>query len=85
MPRNEAQPLSRDEAHRSYRLRDRMSEGDNVTLWYRKRDGSASTSTGEVRYFSGKDGMDTMSVTVRTPDKGDRTINLCRVVRFQKH
>lgn len=83
--RNEPKPLTRDEAHRSYSLRDKMTEGDEVTLWYRKRDGSASVSTGEVSYFSGRDGMDTMSVTVKTPDKGPRTINLCRVVRFQKH
>lgn len=83
--RNEPKPLDRDEAARAYRLRDRLTEGSEVTLWYRKRDGAASTSTGEVRYFSGKDGMDTMSVTVRTLDKGDRTINLCRVVRFQVH
>lgn len=50
-----------------------------VTVHYVKRDGSASSSRGTVQFFNGREGMDTMSVTLDTEDKGPRTINLCRV------
>lgn len=53
--------------------------GETVSLTYRKRDGSLSTSTGVVTAFNGTDGTDTMSVVVECPDKGRRTINLARI------
>lgn len=85
MPRNEAQPLSRAGALRAYKLRDNLTrakdEGTTVTMTYVKRNGQNSSSTGLVHQFSGKDGMDTMSVDLVTEDKGIRTINLCRVIR----
>jgi hypothetical protein len=77
--RNEPKPLDRETAMRAYRVRDQLREGDHVTLNYVKRDGSESSSTGRVAFFNGRDGMDTMSVTIDTPDKGMRTINLAGV------
>ena len=81
--RNEPKPLDRETAMRAYALRDRLSDATGpVTLEYVKRDSSVSKSTGTVRFFNGADGMDTMSVTLDTDDKGPRTINLCRVIRM---
>lgn len=62
---------------RKRQLRDRM--GEMVTLTYRKRDNSLSTSTGVVTDFNGTDGTDTASVIVECPDKGRRTINIARI------
>lgn len=53
--------------------------GEMVTLGYIKRDGTASSSTGEVVEFKGTDGTDTMSVILDCPDKGRRTINISRI------
>jgi hypothetical protein len=79
--RNEPKPLSRDEAARAYALQSALENVDGaVMLTYIKRNGMESSSTGTVRFFSGREGMDTMSVTLETKDKGMRTINLCRVV-----
>lgn len=58
-------------------LRDRR--GEMVTLTYRKRDDSLSTSTGVVTDFNGTDGTDTASVILDCPDKGRRTINISRI------
>ena len=58
--------------------------GKHVRLTYVKRNGAESSSTGEVIFHNGREGMDTMSVTLRTADKGDRTINLCRVITAQE-
>lgn len=79
--RNEPKPLNRTDAMRAYRFKESLEMvGETpVTLHYTKRDGSDSSSRGVVAYFNGKDGMDTMSVTIDTADKGPRTINLCRV------
>lgn len=84
--RNEPKPLSQPGAMRAYRLRDKLAEcQDNGTLVhmnYVKRNGErGAVRNAEVRFFTGRDGMDTMSVTVRDPEKGDRTLNLCRVAR----
>jgi hypothetical protein len=82
MPRNEAKPLSRIDALRAYRFREALEAVDGpVTVQYEKRDGSSSSSRGTVSFFSGREGCDTMSVTLDTPDKGARTINLCRIKR----
>jgi hypothetical protein len=76
MPRNEAKPLSLADARRQ-RVNQRVLEGlSEVTVRYTKRNGQESSSTGKVAYFNGQIGMDTGSVTIDTPDKGPRTINL---------
>lgn len=84
--RNEPKPLDQKSAMRAYTLRAKLAEHEGdpsrpVGMNYVRRDGQTGTVTGEVRYFSGRDGMDTMSVTVRDTEKGDRTINLCRVIK----
>jgi hypothetical protein len=83
--RNEPVALDRTDAMRAYAVRETLeslSEDEVVTLEYFKRDGSESSSTGVVRYFNGREGCDTMSVTLDTPDKGMRTINLNKVTRI---
>lgn len=84
MPRNRPLSLTRTAAEAAYRLRDNLTraqaQGRAVRLEYVKRDRTFSASVGQVAFFSGQDGTDTMSVTLDTPDKGARTINLCRVV-----
>jgi hypothetical protein len=55
----------------------------DIALTYVKRDGTVSRSVGRVNYFSGTPGMDTHSVTLDTPDKGARTINLHRVTKVE--
>jgi hypothetical protein len=55
-----------------------------VVLAYFKRDGNSSATVGTIAGFSGKDGMDTMSVTLDSPTKGYRTINLAGVVDVQE-
>lgn len=81
--RNEPKPLDRETAMRCYALRDRLSNMDGmVTLHYFKRNGAKSSTTGTVQFFNGADGMDTMSVTLDSPEKGSRTINLVGVFDF---
>jgi hypothetical protein len=82
--RNEPKPLDRTAAARADALRDSLIVGDYVRLTYTKRNGKTSSSTGEVAFHNGQDGMDTMSVTLNTPDKGARTINLAGVITAQK-
>ncbi len=83
MPRNHPVALTKTTAMRAYRLRDALvraqEQGISVRLEYVKRDRTYGASEGTVSFFSGQDGMDTMSVTLDTADKGPRTINLCRV------
>lgn len=82
MVRNIAKPLDREGAVRAYAIRDMLTAipaEQPVTLYYTKRDLSKSKSTGTVGPFSGKEGMDTMAVTVYTTDKGPRTINLANI------
>lgn len=57
--------------------------GKVVEVNYRKRDASAGTSTGTVKFFNGEPGMDTGSVTIDTADKGPRTINLHRITSYR--
>jgi hypothetical protein len=86
--RNEPKPLSREAAARAYNFQaalEALTDGPAVTLNYTKRDTSTSSSTGVVRFFNGREGMDTMSVTVETADKGMRTINLARILSVHKH
>lgn len=70
---------------RAYRLKSHLitaqTDETPVTMTYVKRNGQQSASTGLVHGFSGRDGMDTMSVDIVTEDKGIRTINLCRVIK----
>jgi hypothetical protein len=85
MPRNVAKPLNHVDTMRARIYMGVLTrrEGKPVTLTYVKRDGKESTSTGVVNYFSGVQGMDTHSVTLDTPDKGARTINLHRITKVR--
>lgn len=82
--RNEPKPLDRTRAARAYNLQEGLSalkDADRaVRLDYFKRNGSRSSSEGKVMYFNGRDGMDTMSVTIDDPNKGARTINLDLII-----
>jgi hypothetical protein len=78
--RNQPKPLDRPSAMRAYALRDSLTVGRTVALTYVKRDGSVSASAGEVTFHNGAEGMDTMSVTVLDPAKGQRTINLAGIL-----
>lgn len=78
--RNEPKPLSFEDARIQRQNRDILVNLNGpVTLHYVKRNGQKSHSTGTVAFFNGTPGMDTGSVTLHTPDKGDRTINLHRI------
>ncbi|HEV7948346.1 MAG TPA: hypothetical protein VGP24_01140 [Glaciihabitans sp.] len=85
MVRNIAKPLSIVESEYQHALVEQLSplkDTDTlVELTYTRRDGMLSRSTGTVAYFSGEPGMDTGSVTVKTEDKGPRTVNLHRIAR----
>lgn len=84
MPRNEARPLSAtDHAVQTRNLHALQAVTEPVTVFYVKRDGSESQSTGKVAFFNGQPGMDTGSVTIDTDDKGPRTINLHRIVEIK--
>lgn len=79
--RHPLKPLDRTVAMRAYRLRESLAAVDGpVHLEYTKRNGLKSSSTGTVEFFNGKDGYDNMSVTLKTADKGMRTINLAGVI-----
>lgn len=80
MPRNEAKPLDEFSAARQRKMADALEIDQHVTLTYSKRDGSESRATGTVKFFNGKIGFDTGSVTVETSDRGPRTINLHRII-----
>lgn len=81
--RNEPVALDRQQARHAYAMQAALEAeqdaGKRVTVNYVKRNGNTSSSTGEVSYFNGRKGMDTMSVTIATSDKGPRTINLVRI------
>lgn len=84
MPRNEAKPLSSvDAAVQAIRHSHLVNKKGSVSLMYTKRDGTLSSSTGEVTAFSGRPGFDTGSVTIADPVKGARTINLHRIIKIQ--
>ncbi len=57
--------------------------GKSVHVSYVKRDGSVSSSTGEVAFFNGRIGYDTGSVTIADQNKGNRTINLHRIITIE--
>lgn len=84
--RNEPKPLDRQQARHAYAMQAALeaeqAAGKRVTVQYVKRNGDNSSSTGEVSYFNGREGMDTMSVTIATSDKGPRTINLVGITRI---
>lgn len=59
-----------------------------VELRYTKRPDRSgrvveSSSTGKVLFFNGIPGMDTGSVTIEDPSKGNRTINLHRITSYR--
>lgn len=78
--RNEPKPLNRQQARHAYAMQAALeaeqAAGKRVTVRYTKRNGDKSESSGTVEFFNGSEGMDTMSVTIGTSDKGPRTINL---------
>jgi hypothetical protein len=81
MPRNVAKPLSAADRLRQNAVKVMLTDtvGD-VTVTYVKRNGQRSSSTGPVAFFGGKPGYDTGSVTIRDHVKGERTINMHRVI-----
>lgn len=83
MPRNEAKPLTAPQYMRqrvNHTTLSKIKESDKpVRVYYVKRDGNPSFSEGTITHFNGRPGMDTGSVTLDTPDKGARTINLHRI------
>lgn len=85
--RNQPQPLTPEECMRvntlTVHLQRAQAENRPVLLQYVKRNGERSQSTGTVEFFNGSPRMDTGSVTLKTEDKGMRTINLCRVVNMR--
>lgn len=84
MPRNIAKPLSQSDARMQSRnteiLRPFVGTDEPVCLHYVKRNGEKSTSRGTVQFFNGQPGMDTGSVTIADPVKGNRTINLHNII-----
>lgn len=85
--RNQPKPLDHIEAMRQRHVGERLNKfyGTDkiVTVVYSKRDGNVSQSTGTVDFFNGTPGMDTGSVTIKTEDKGPRTINLHRIIEIR--
>lgn len=83
MVRNIAKPLNELDAKRQQinlrTLEAIQASGKSVTVSYTKRDLSEGTSTGTVAFFNGTEGMDTASVSIADPVKGNRTINLHRI------
>lgn len=82
MPRNEAKRLDARDIFVQLNNRDRLADAGRVAVRYVKRDGTVSSSTGEVTFFNGRIGFDTGSVTITTEDKGARTINLHRIIEI---
>jgi hypothetical protein len=86
MPRNEAKPLSENDAYHQrkvWRALESVKDYRDVGLTYIKRDGTTSRSAGKVLFFNGRIGFDTGSVTLDDPAKGQRTINLHRVTKVE--
>lgn len=85
--RNQPKPLDHIDTlrqrHNGERLNVFYGTDKIVTVTYSKRDGSVSSSTGTVDFFNGKPGFDTGSVTIKTEDKGPRTINLHRIIEIR--
>lgn len=82
MPRNEAKPLSETEYRYQTKVKNALAptaDYRDVLVRYSKRDGTKSEAVGRVKFFSGKPGFDTGSVTIETRDRGNRTINLHRI------
>lgn len=81
--RNQPKPLDRIDSIRQSHNFNRLpnpESGKVVKVTYGKRDGSVSSSTGPVAFFNGRIGYDTGSVTIADPTKGNRTINLHRII-----
>lgn len=82
--RNEPKPLDYSESMQQARnTKALMSATGPVTVHYTKRNGQDSTSSGEVKFFNGRVGFDTGSVTIADPVKGNRTINLHRIFKIE--
>lgn len=81
--RNQPKPLDEFEYRRQMVnrgvLANAMDKGQPVAVEYVKRDGSVSSSFGQVVFFNGQPGMDTGSVTIADETKGNRTVNLHRI------
>lgn len=84
--RNQPIALDRTDAAHAYTVRDALTEGKVYRLTYVKRDKTESESTGAVQYFNGREGCDTMSVTLDTTATKGRpsTINLVNVTSIQE-
>lgn len=82
--RNQPKPLDRVDSIRQSLNAERLrNQTGIVTVHYRKRDETVSSTTGTVEFFNGKIGFDTGSVTIADPSKGNRTINLHRIFTIE--
>ena len=85
--RNQPKPLSHEDRRWQNIVRmgmvTAMSVDMSVQVRYTKRNGEVGNSTGKVIFFNGTPGMDTGSFTLDTADKGQRTINLHRVIGWR--
>ncbi len=84
--RNIPKPLDRADSIRqsiNARTLQAVPEGKTVHVSYVKRNGEVSSSTGAVAFFNGRIGYDTGSVTIADPVKGNRTINLHRIITIE--
>lgn len=86
MPRNVAKMLSvEDNYHQRkvWKALNDVKDHRDVAVTYVKRNGETSRSAGKVLFFNGRIGFDTGSVTIDDPEKGQRTINLHRVIKVE--
>lgn len=82
--RNQPKPLDRVDSIRQSLNANRLRAANGpVTVHYRKRDNSVSSTSGTVEFFNGRVGFDTGSVTIADPVKGNRTINLHRIFTIE--
>lgn len=82
--RNEAKPLNPVETAVQSLRHAALPVGRRVHVEYVKRNGEKSSATGEVKFFNGRPGYDTGSVTIDTEDCGPRTVNLHRITKVVK-
>lgn len=82
--RNQPKPLDHIDAKRQSLNAERLRNATGpVTVHYRKRDETVSSTSGTVEFFNGRVGFDTGSVTIADPVKGNRTINLHRIFTIE--
>lgn len=85
MPRNQAKRLDFSDTRRQLDVHTELLRRgeDTMKVSYVKRNGQESSSTGTVAFFNGRPGFDTGSVTIADREKGNRTINLHRIIAIE--